>query len=182
MKERGLPFTSTHEPGGTPVGDAIRRLFLTRDLRPTPPVEALLVFASRRQHLDEVIEPALAAGRHVLCDRFTDSTRAYQGWGRDQDLGWIEELDRLSTGGRLPDRTFVFDVEPEVARGRRGDGDRLDAEALDFYRRVAEGYRAVARAAPERVVVIDARGPKDATWAQVRRALERLDLGGEGTA
>lgn len=181
--ERGLPHETTHEPGGTPLGDEIRRVFLdprwgTLD----GGVELLLVFASRRQHLLESIEPALAAGRHVLCDRFTDSTHAYQGGGRGVSKEWIDAVDRVATGGRAPDRTLLFDLTAEEARRRgaspdrrsQGAVDRLDAEELAFYQRVRERFLERARDEPERFRVIDSSGDLDATEAQVRRALEDL--------
>ena len=115
-------------------------------------VEALVVFASRRQHLLEVIEPALASGRDVVCDRFTDSTIAYQGYGRCLDLDVIATLDRVATASRRPDLTLLYDVPAEIARERaagrdrraRGEVDRLDGERLDFYRRVRAGYLEIA--------------------------------------
>lgn len=183
LGDRGIVVTTTREPGGTPLGQAIRELFLDHRWGAMDgQVEAMLVFASRRQHLIEVVEPALAAGRWVLCDRFTDSTRAYQGHGRDLPLSWIEALDGLATGRRDPDHTLLFDLPPSVAQSRgqsesrreAGDVDRLDAESLAFYERVRQGYRAVAEAAPERVAVIDSAGDKDATWAQVEMHLLRF--------
>lgn len=183
LTERGIPHLVTHEPGGTPLGDALRAVFLdSRWGAMDGMVELLLVFASRRQHLLEVIEPALAAGRHVLCDRFTDSTRAYQGYGRGVPLPLIEQVDRLATGGRTPDHTLLFDLPEEAARERghsagrreRGTADRLDAEALDFYRRVRHGFLALARCEPGRFHLIDSSGDPGATQAQVRNALGAL--------
>ncbi len=188
LGERAMPHRVTHEPGGTPLAEAIRRVFLDHrwsgmDGR----VELLLVFASRRQHLIEVIEPALDRGEHVLCDRFTDSTRAYQGYGRGVAQELIDQVDRVATGGRKPDRTLLFDLPAELARERgtstrnrhaQGVADRLDAEALAFYQRVREGFRVLAEAEPERFRRIDSSGSKEATAAQVRRAL--ADLLGAG--
>lgn len=197
LRARGESVDLTREPGGTELGDAIRGVFLDPkwghiDGR----VEALLVFASRRQHLLGRIEPALAAGTHVLCDRFTDSSLAYQGAGRDLDPAWVLALDVLATGedgaaddggaagsrtGRRPDRTFLFDLPPEVARTRgqkhdrsSGPPDRIDVESLEFYRRVREGYLAMVEREPERFVVVDSSGEAEATWAQVQSALEAL--------
>lgn len=174
----------THEPGGTALGDEVRRLVVDdRYQAADGRVEMLLVFASRRQHLAEVIEPALVNGRVVLCDRFTDSTLAYQGYGRGVPLEDILELDRLATGGRRPDRTILFDLPPEAARARGqsarrrsrpGGVDRLDAEDLDFYRRVREGFLELARAEPERFRVVDSSGAKEETAQGVREALEDL--------
>jgi dTMP kinase len=182
LAERGIPHLVTHEPGGTPLGDGLRALFLDpRWGAMDGVVELLLVFASRRQHLLEVIEPALRAGRHVLCDRFTDSTVAYQGYGRGVPLGVIGQVDRLATGGRTPDRTLLFDLPAEQARARghspsrqdRGTADRLDAEALEFYERVRRGFLAQAEGDP-RFRVIPSGGPLQATEKGVREALADL--------
>lgn len=185
LRERGAPCEVTHEPGGTPLGEAIRGLFLDhRHAGMEGGVEMLLVFASRRQHLVEVVDPALARGAHVLCDRFTDSTVAYQGHGRGVSRTLIDEVDRLATGGRQPDLTLLFDVPAEVARARRhrGEADRLDAEGLAFYERVRRGYLEIAAAHPERVRVIDSSGDKETTAAAVQRALEPLAAVSPGAA
>lgn len=187
LASQEVPHRVSHEPGGTALGDAIRALFLdprwgALDGR----VELLMVFASRRQHLLELIEPALAAGCSVLCDRFTDSTRAYQGAGRGVPQRLIDHVDRLATGGRRPDRTLLFDLPAAVARGRgqsprrtarqagEGGADRLDVEGLEFYARVRDGYLALAAAERERFRVIDSSGPREQTAAQVRSALADL--------
>lgn len=183
LGEHGLPYEITHEPGGTPLGDAIRRVFLDpRWGQLDGGVELLLVFASRRQHLLEVIDPALAAGRSVLCDRFTDSTHAYQGGGRGVPPERIDAVDRVATGGRAPDRTLLFDLPAAEARRRgdsesrrsKGEVDRLDAEELAFYERVRKRFLERARQEPERFRVIDSSGPLAATEAQVRKALADL--------
>lgn len=182
LAERSVPHLVTHEPGGTPLGDALRGLFLDPKWGAVDGVvELLLVFASRRQHLIEVIEPALADGKHVLCDRFTDSTVAYQGHGRGVPLGVIGQVDRLATGGRSPDRTLLFDLPAEKARARghsparqeRGAVDRLDAEALDFYERVRQGFLTLAGGDP-RFRVIPSGGSLQATETGVREALADL--------
>lgn len=180
LEERSVPHIVTHEPGGTPLGDALRAVFLdARWGAMDGTVELLLVFASRRQHLLEVIEPALAAGRHVLCDRFTDSTRAYQGHGRGVPLSLIEQVDRVATGGRSPDHTLLFDLAAEEARARghspsrrvRGTADRLDAEELVFYERVRQGFLELAGAEPERFSTLDSSGHPEATQERVRAEL-----------
>jgi dTMP kinase len=180
---RGVACQVTHEPGGTPLGDAVRGIFLDpRWGKIDGVVELLLVFASRRQHLLEVVEPALAAGRHVLCDRFTDSTYAYQGYGRGVPLPLLAEVDAVATGGRVPDHTLLFDLPAAAARERghsprrkgRGDIDRLDAEDLAFYGRVREGFRQRATADPGRFRVVDSAGSPAATFAQVQSVLESL--------
>ncbi len=183
LRARDISVLRSHEPGGTPLGDAIRGLFLDRRWDSVEPrVEALLVFASRRQHLEEVIEPALAAGTWVLCDRFTDSSLAYQGAGRGLSRPWLDELDRLATGGRRPDHTLLFDLPPDAAqrrgqnpkRRRDGDLDRFDVENLAFYRRVRDGYLELVQREPERFRVIDSSGGVEATWQQVAAALREL--------
>lgn len=185
LSEREIPHVVTHEPGGTPLGDALRAVFLdSRWGTMDGIVELLLVFASRRQHLLEVIEPALAAGRHVLCDRFTDSTRAYQGYGRGVPLSLIDQVDRAATGGRTPDRTLLFDLPAEEARTRghspsrrqRGAADRLDAEGLEFYDRVRRGFLETA-AGDGRFRIIDSSGDATATQEKVRAALRDLAEG-----
>lgn len=188
LRRRGEAVDETREPGGTRLGDAIRGVFLdpeTGDIDGR--VEALMVFASRRQHLVQRIEPALASGTHVLCDRFTDSSLAYQGEGRALGADWVSRLDDLATGGRRPDRTFLFDLPPEVAQSRgqkqdrsKGPPDRLDVEGLAFYTRVRQAFLAMAGAQPERFVVIDSSGEAEETWAQVESALENLF--GEGAS
>jgi dTMP kinase len=181
LEERGVPHLVTHEPGGTPLGDALRAVFLDPkwgEMDGT--VELLVVFASRRQHLLEVIDPALEAGKTVLCDRFTDSTRAYQGFGRGVPLDRICQVDRIATGGRTPDRTLLFDLPAEEARARghspsrrrRGTADRLDAEGLAFYERVRAGFLEIARNDPERFRIVDSSGAAAETQARVREALE----------
>jgi len=177
------PHLVTREPGGTELGNAIRRIFLDRHLAAADgTVELLMVFAARRQHLVEVVDPALAAGRHVLCDRFSDSTVAYQGYGRGVDLATVDAVDALATGRRRPDRTLLFDLPPELARkrghsGRRrrsGTANRIDAEGVEFYRRVRAGYLELAHREPERFRIIDSSRPLDETAAAVRAALADL--------
>jgi len=180
---RGSEHLVTHEPGGTVIGAAIRKVFLDRRHGAMDPrVELLLVFAARRQNLVERIEPALARGHHVLCDRWTDSTIAYQGYGRGVPLADIAEVERLATGGRRPDLTLYFDLPAEQARARghshhrRASGrvDRLDAEDLAFYERVRAGYLELARSEPERIRVIDSSGSLETTEGAVRAALAPL--------
>ena len=177
LVDLGLAVRTTLEPGGTPLGDAIRGIFLDpRWGEVDGTVELLLVFASRRQHLREVIDPALAGGEVVLCDRFTDSTLAYQGTGRGVPRDRIDEIDRIATGGRRPDLTLYFDLplkeaERRMASAERGGHDRLDGESRAFAARVQEGYRSLAAAEPERFRVIDAAGSLLETEMAVRAAL-----------
>ena len=181
-------FVVTHEPGGTELGERLRSVFLDPERqRLDGVVEALVVFASRRQHLLEVIEPALVAGHDVVCDRFTDSTIAYQGFGRGVPLDTLMDLDRVATGSRRPDLTLILDVPAELARSRaagserwrQGTVDRLDREDLAFYERVRDGYLETARRWPERIELIDASGDIELTASRTRAVLEAY-FGGDG--
>ena len=170
------------------MGEKIRRLLLdTATAGLSPRAELALMFASRAQHITEVIQPALAEGRVVLCDRFTDSTRAYQGYGRGVPLGIIDQVDRLATEARRPDHTLLFDLPAEAARARghspgrrgRGEADRLDAEDLAFYERVRRGFLEMAEREP-RFAVLDSSGAVAATEERMLGVLGRLF--GEGGA
>lgn len=180
----GVDVCVTREPGGTALGTAIRDVFLDPQWgRLDGRVEMMLVFASRRQHLLEVIEPALEAGKVVLCDRFTDSTYAYQGSGRGVSYDVIDEVDRLSTDRRRPDRTVLLDLPADVARSRgqqasrSGGIDRLDAEELDFYGRVRQGFLDLAAAERDRFRVVDT--SQDRTRARIAVAEALADLLGD---
>lgn len=152
----------TKEPGGTPTADRIRAILLDAGSKLDPLAEVFLFAASRHQHVVEVIKPALDLGRTVLCDRYTDATLAYQGFGRLLDLDRLRALNDWATGSLRPDKTLLFDLDEETglrrARGRGGDELRFEAEDLRFYRRVREGYLALAASEPKRFVVIDASG------------------------
>lgn len=184
LADHDIECQVAQEPGGTPLGEAIRETFLDpRWGEIDGTVEALMVFASRRQHLLEVIEPTLADGRHVICDRFTDSTFAYQGYGRGVPMSILRDVDRLATGGRVPDRTLLFDLPAEVARERghseaRRESEegvtRLDAEALEFYGKVRQGYLELASEHSDRFIVIRSEGTFESTQQQVRRALRGI--------
>lgn len=172
LRQRGHEVLLTREPGGTPLAESLRELFLQREMDPL--TEVLLVFAARRDHLRQVIEPALARGALVLCDRFTDATFAYQGHGRGFDLGVLAQLEAWVQHDRQPDLTLWFDLSPAVAAQRRAGArpaDRLEAEDLAFFTRVREGYAARCAAAPQRFVQLDAGRERQAVWAQITEAL-----------
>jgi dTMP kinase len=163
LRERGIAFRQAREPGGTPAGEAIRAVLLDPSLRGMcAQAELLLMFASRAQLVREVIEPALAAGEWVLCDRFTDASFAYQGGGRGLDPSLIADLERWAAGLR-PDLSFLLDVPVDTglqrARARGGEFDRIESEQQDFFERVRAAYRARAAAEPARWRVIDATQP-----------------------
>lgn len=180
---RGLGVCVTQEPGGTDLGEALRAVFLDRRYRTDGRIEALLVFASRRHHLLERIEPALAAGLVVLCDRFTDSTLVYQGAGRGVPRDLLRRLDEVATDGRRPDRTLLFDLSAAEARRRVRSAERaesaegvtrFDAEELSFYERVRLAYRDLAGEEPERFRVVDSSGSPEETFSQVLTAVGDL--------
>lgn len=162
LARHGVEPEVTREPGGTPLAEQIRDLVLAPRDEPMPEMaELLLIFAARAVHLENRIRPALAAGRWVLCDRFTDATYAYQGAGRGLSLERIAELERLVQRGLNPDLTLLLDTEPETGLGRahrRGEADRFEQEELGFFQRVRQGYLERARAEPQRIRVVDAGG------------------------
>jgi dTMP kinase len=158
LRAAGYDVTATREPGGTPAGDAVRTIFLQQDLQLNPLTEAMLVNASRAALVADVIRPALSKKNIVLCDRFTDSTLAYQGYGRGLDLTMLRSLCDAATGGLQPDLTFVLDIPVELSEARRslrGNGsDRLEDEARPFHTRVHDGFLTLAKGKP-RMHVLD---------------------------
>jgi len=173
LKDRGVRLKLTREPGGTAVGEKLRRLLLGGQQRPHPETETLLVFAARREHLDKVIIPALDAGLWVLCDRFTDATYAYQAAGSGVSWKKVGVLEQWVQEGLQPDLTILFDVIPAVGRRRsvrQKRPDRFEREKESYYRRVRNAYLKRARADPRRVRVIDA----NSSMARVHKQLEIL--------
>lgn len=171
----GHEVVLTREPGGTPIGDQVRRVLLTTEnTTMLPRTEILLFQASRAQLVEEVIRPQLARGCVVLCDRFADSTIAYQGYGYNQDLARLRTIVDFAVQGLKPDLTILLDLPVAVGLHRKsGDGklNRLDAYDLDFHRRVREGYHALAAAEPERWVTLDAAQPLDEVQAAIREVV-----------
>jgi dTMP kinase len=176
LDARGIPCLQTREPGGTALGEALRELLLGhRHDGMGADTELLLMFAARAEHLHSKIEPALASGRWVLCDRFTDATYAYQGGGRGLAMARIAALEDWVQGPRRPDLTLLLDVPVAVGlqrAGRRSAPDRFEQQAQQFHERVRQAYLAIAAAAPERVQVVDASQPPDAV---AQRLIEVLD-------
>lgn len=186
LAARGVDLVKTREPGGTPQAERIRDLLLQRDSGSFDPLsEALLLFAARREHLVSVIEPALQAGRWVISDRFVDSTRAFQGYGMGLDKAAIETLYKMVAGDRVPDLTFIFDIDPAQGLERSGrkkaaadtaaeaTEDRYERMGLAFHTRLREGFLATAKAEPQRCVVIDASQSIEAVAAAVMAEVER---------
>jgi dTMP kinase len=185
LRGAGATVTQTREPGGTPVGDRIRALLLDPLAQMSPSTELLLYEASRAEITAVVIEPALARGDVVVCDRFYDSTTAYQAYGRGLDVDLICALNATATGGLRPDVTVYLALAAEEAlpRATHGGADRIEAESLAFHAKVVEGFEQIAAAEPERVLRVDASGESEdvaaRVWAAVSRhpALSSLGLG-----
>ena len=163
LRAAGRSVQTTREPGGTALGERLRAILLDPGQRGLDPVAEFLLFeADRRQHLRDVIQPGLEAGAWILCDRFSDSTEAYQAAGRGIDPAWVAAVDERVRGGAIPDLTLLFDVGPlqGLARTRRRDErpGRFESEEIAFHERVGRAFQAIARREPARVTVIDARG------------------------
>ena len=176
LRARGLRVVATREPGGTALGERIREVLLAPSGEAIDPLaDALLFNAARRQLVAEVIEPALAAGTTVICARFADSTRAYQGYGGGLPLAELDRLEAVATGGLRPDRTILLDLPVEIGLARKAPDDRTRFETsfdLSFHQRVRNGFMAMAAAETSRFVVIDASGDPDDI---ARRALRAVD-------
>lgn len=175
----GARPVAVREPGGTDLSERVRAILLDRDAQVSPRAELLLFAAARAQLCHEVIRPALADGRPVVCDRFFDSTTAYQGGGRQlADTAWLGEFHRFTTGGLRPDRTYILDVPPELAAARRAqEGDRIEMAGEAFFRRVRQAYAQVAALEPERVRMIDGGAPRETVHLQIWEDLQHLVAG-----
>jgi dTMP kinase len=163
VSELGYCVVLTREPGGTPIAEKIREMLLDpRNQNMTSRTELLLYLASRSQHVEQIIMPALQDGKIVICERFNDATRAYQGYARGLDMNLIEDLLRISTGNLEPDFTIILDLEVKEGLIRaekfKNYRDRLESESLDFHDKVKKGYLTIAQNNPERVRVVDAKG------------------------
>lgn len=173
LRAGGATVVPTREPGGTPLAEALRKLVLHRPMDGV--TEALVVFAARRDHVEQVIRPALARGETVLCDRFTDASFAYQGGGRGVDAAWLAQLERIVQGGLQPDLTLWLDVPAEEAARRRAAAraaDRFEQQDLTFFGRVRAAYAARCAADPARMVRIDASLDRAAVARAIDAALE----------
>jgi dTMP kinase len=171
LEGEGVEVVATREPGGTELGEKVRDLVLHGG-HVSPWAEALLYAAARAQHVEEVIRPALGQGASVVCDRYIDSSVAYQGVGRELGLDRVLELNLAAVGGLLPDRTFLLALAPgEIGARLDREHDRLERESDEFHARAAEGYRELAERFPERIVVLDATRPADELAEEVYGAL-----------
>jgi dTMP kinase len=178
IESEGHAVLKTREPGGTPMAECIRDMLLAHGHEPVPDIaELLLFFAARSLHLHNSIRPALARGEWVVCDRFTDASRAYQGAGRGLDMKMINLLAVCVHKGLEPDMTILLDAPAAIGQARahaRGDTDRLESEQTSFYSRVREGYLALATAHPQRFVVVDATQKLASVQASIRSAIARF--------
>ena len=178
LERRGVPLVVTREPGGTPIGEEIRQLVHdTKRTEMSRKAEILLYSASRAQHVAEIILPALKAGKVVLCDRFFDSTYAYQGYGRGLPMEPLQMITKFATQNLTPDLTLYLDISPEIGIQRRELGgdvmNRLDREALEFHQRVRKGYLTLIRENPERWRTIDGSGTREEVHCAVKKVLKQ---------
>jgi len=179
LRAMGFTVVATREPGGTPLGEALRTLVLSESM--TLDTETLLMFAARCEHLSQVIEPALARGDWVVCDRYTDATYAYQGGGRQLGAERVATLEQWLRPALQPDRTWLFDVPLELARARLADArqpDRFEREEAAFFERTRAAYHARAAAHPERIRIVDSSRPMEQVRAQLDAELRALAGGG----
>lgn len=179
LRSKGCTVVETREPGGTPFAETIRALVLDQKTSPSTAMsEALAMFAARKDHVATVIKPALARGEWVLCDRFTDSTRVYQGVLQEIGIEVIDELDQISLSGFAPDCTILFDSDPTISLSRvekRGDASsKYDSMALEKHIKVREAFLQIARDAPSRVCVVDAGHAQEAVFSDMIERLSRL--------
>ena len=156
FEKQGRTVLLTREPGAKGLGTKLREILLNYDGEVSPVCESFLFLADRAQHVDTIIKPAVAKGEIVLCDRHTDSTVAYQGYGRELDIEQIKMLNNIATSGLKPDLTFIFDIDIDTAQKRVGKNkDRMESAGIEFFKRVRNGYLEIAKQEPERVKVLD---------------------------
>jgi len=185
--QKDIPCKVTREPGGCPISEKVRKILLNPDHREMAPLTELLLYeAARAQHVKEVIEPFLKKGGVVLCDRFSDATIAYQGYGRNMDLRWIERLDHFSSHGIKPDVTFLLDCPSEVGLKRalkrnralrQEKEERFEKEKIQFHQRVRKGYLALSKKEPHRVKIIDTRVGEERVFEKIREIVDNLIKG-----
>ena len=175
LKKRNIDFILTRDPGGTDLGNCLRDILLNYKGKIFPTCELFLYLADRAQHIEEKIIPALNSGKVVLCDRFTDSTIAYQGYARGLDTTVINELNSIVTQGLKPDITLLYDISVETSLSRVGTKkDRLESENADFHEQVRNGYLKLAEKYPERIKIIDANRDVQSAFADTIKLLEKL--------
>jgi dTMP kinase len=176
LRAQDYPIFTTREPGGTVIGDQVREILMSlKNTSMHPSTETLLFCSARAQLVNEIIRPHLAQGDIVLCDRYADSTLAYQGYGHGNDLDLLRKVLFFATGGLVPDLTLLLDVDSEIGLRRRktggGEWNRLDAYQLELHQRVRAGYLEMAKAEPQRWVLIDASQPPDVVQSALRQVI-----------
>ncbi len=175
LEQSGYEVVWTREPGAKGLGQKIRELLLHYDGDVAPMCEAFLFLADRAQHIEHLIKPSVESGKIVICDRHTDSTIAYQGYGRGEDIKQLKYLNELATGSIKPDLTFVFDVTTDVAQQRVGDEkDRMESAGIEFHKKVRQGYLEIAKLEPERVKVIDANNGIEKVFEDTKKILNNF--------
>ena len=175
LEKVGKQVVLTREPGGVPLGEEIRALLLESKTSVSIMAELLLFLASRAQHVEEKIKPALASGKIVLCDRFTDSTLAYQGYARELGIAALLPICKLASGGLEPNLTLYLDLDPAVGLARAKSGDRMEGEAREFHEKVRKGFLKLAEMYPERIHKIDASKTPDEVYKQVMHYVNAAD-------
>ncbi len=175
LLNKGYEIVETREPGGKGLGERIRDILLNYDGEVSNRCESFLFLADRAQNIDVIVKPAIQQGKIVLCDRHTDSSVAYQGYGRGLNIDEINRLNNLSTGGLKPDLTYVFDVDIETSMQRVGtEKDRMESSGKEFFNKVRNGYLELAKQEPERIKVIDSTKPIEDVFADVLKELDAL--------
>lgn len=174
LENKGFEVVLTREPGGKGLGEHIRKILLNYDGEVSNRCESFLFLADRAQNIDIIVNPAIERGKIVLCDRHTDSTVAYQGYGRGLDIAQINKLNDLATNGKNPDLTFVFDVDIETSMQRVGaEKDRMESAGKEFFNRVRQGYLKLAKLEPQRIKVVDSTKSIDEVQIQVQKIIEK---------
>lgn len=175
LKEKGLKTLMTLEPGASDLGKDLRQILLHYEKPVSDEAEMFMYLADRAQHAQMIIKPALEDKKIVLCDRYTDSTVAYQGYGREGDIEQINILNKIATKGLKSDLTILFDVESEIAQSRLGKTkDRLESQGMEFHKKVRKGYLELAKQDPKRIKVVDANRTIDEVWQDVQKIVEEL--------
>lgn len=177
LTEKHVDFVFTREPGGTPLGEQIRKILLDpQNAGMSIITEALLFAASRTEHVNRVIRPALEAGKVVICDRFVDSSLVYQGMAGGLPLEFVQQINEMATGALKPHRTIVLDIDPHLALQRKSQGteDRIEQKSLRYHQLVREGYQELAKAEPRRIKIVDASGSVDEVQRQIRILVDEV--------
>ncbi len=175
LDKKNIENILTREPGGSDLGVHLRKILLHYENPVSNIAETFLYLADRAQHIEYKIKPALESGKIVLCDRHTDSTIAYQGYGREQNIDEIKHLNSIATAGVIPDLTIVFDIDTEIAQKRlQGEKDRLEAEGIEFHKKLRHGYLEIAKNDPKRVKVIDANKSIERVFSDTIKVMEEI--------